>query len=242
MIRLSLLNAFSIDGGSPDIVMSVPPKELALLAYLAIERPRGFRPRDQLVGLLWAETDQERARSALRKSLTHLRHLLGDAAILSSGKESVAVAAGTFYCDALAFDTAVSDGSFAVALELYTGDLMPGAGAAAAKEFEEWVERERNYYRDRAINAARKLVEFYSAAGERTNATQVARTLYKFARTDELMFRKVLGVLARFGDRAGAMELYADFAARLERDLEVEPSRETRELIQAIRSRDSNSF
>ena len=52
------------------------PKRAALLAYLAIARPRGFHRRDVLVALLWPELDQERARAALRHTLHHLRRSL----------------------------------------------------------------------------------------------------------------------------------------------------------------------
>jgi DNA-binding SARP family transcriptional activator len=44
-------------------------------------------------------------------------------------------------------------------------------------------------------------------------------------------------MLDRLGDRAGAVKLYEDFAARLRADLDIEPSAETVTLVNAIRSR-----
>jgi DNA-binding SARP family transcriptional activator len=44
-------------------------------------------------------------------------------------------------------------------------------------------------------------------------------------------------MLDRIGDRAGAVKLYEEFAARLRTDLDVEPSPETSALVKAIRSR-----
>jgi DNA-binding SARP family transcriptional activator len=44
-------------------------------------------------------------------------------------------------------------------------------------------------------------------------------------------------MLDRIGDRAGAIKLYEEFAARLRADLDVEPSPETTALVKTIRSR-----
>ena len=45
------------------------PKRLALLAYLASARPRGFHSRDSVLALFWPDADAERARNSLRQAL-----------------------------------------------------------------------------------------------------------------------------------------------------------------------------
>ena len=54
------------------------PKRVALLVYLALEAPGTWHRRDRIVGLLWPDADQERARNSLRQSLHRLRRALGD--------------------------------------------------------------------------------------------------------------------------------------------------------------------
>src|SRR5947208_16690374 len=58
-------------------------KAIALLGYLAIAR----RPaaRDEVAALLWPESDQVRARSALRRTLSSLNAALGGGGIRSDG-------------------------------------------------------------------------------------------------------------------------------------------------------------
>lgn len=48
-------------------------KRLALLVYLALASPRGFQRRDTLLGLFWPESDDRRARAALRQAVRYLR-------------------------------------------------------------------------------------------------------------------------------------------------------------------------
>ena len=80
------------------------PKRIALLAYLCVAQPRGFHRRDTLLGLFWPDSDQEHARTSLRKSLHLLRRALGDAAIVSRGDEEVAVDFQLVSCDTVAFE------------------------------------------------------------------------------------------------------------------------------------------
>src|SRR4051794_7182736 len=58
-------------------------KAIALLGYLAISR----RPaaRDEVAALLWPESDQVRARSALRRTLSSLNAALGGTGVRSDG-------------------------------------------------------------------------------------------------------------------------------------------------------------
>jgi serine/threonine-protein kinase len=59
----------------------------------------------------------------------------------------------------------------------------------------------------------------------------------RLAPTDERMLRKVLTMLDRLGDRAGAVEVYRQFAQRLWKEFQTEPSAESAELIRRIQAR-----
>jgi len=70
-----------------------------------------------------------------------------------------------------------------------------------------------------------------------TKAGQWARRTVRYAWNDERVLRRVLSMLDRIGDRAGAMKLFDEFSSRLSADLGVRPSRETMELVEQIRTR-----
>ena len=80
-------------GGAPLAVDT--RKATALLAYLAVEG--GTHNRDSLAGLLWPEYDGERARAALRRTLSTLRAALGGEWLASSAtrSRSTATASGS---------------------------------------------------------------------------------------------------------------------------------------------------
>src|SRR5687768_17252806 len=92
MIALQTLGAVDLrnDGKEVSTVLA-QPKRLALLAFLATARPRGFVSRDSLLALFWPESDEERARNSLRQALHHLRRSLGDASIVGRGDREVGV-------------------------------------------------------------------------------------------------------------------------------------------------------
>src|SRR5688572_5025810 len=78
MTRLRLLGGVDLRTGAGVELRGVlaQPGQLALLAYLAAARPRGFHRRDKLIGLFWPEATQERARNALRQAVHRLRRAL----------------------------------------------------------------------------------------------------------------------------------------------------------------------
>src|SRR3989304_3470633 len=59
-------------------------KHLALLAYLALS-PARSRTRDHLLGLLWPESPEEKARRSLNEAVRTLRLALGNERLVSRG-------------------------------------------------------------------------------------------------------------------------------------------------------------
>ena len=88
---------------------------------------------------------------------------------------------------------------------------------------------------DKAAAAAWGLAARFEEGGDFTIATRFAREAARLAPTDERMLRRVMQLLDRLGDRAGAMRVYEDFTKRLKRDYDAEPSKETQDLAAKIR-------
>ena len=232
MLELRLLGTTDLRGVDPaaaDALLS-QSKVVALLAYLALERPGTLHRRDRLVGLLWPELDQEHARAALRKAVHALRRTLGADALAARGDEEIGLAAGSLWCDAIAFEECVERHEYEAALDLSRRDLLPGFYVADAGEFEDWLDRARTALRDRAAAAAWSIAARSEEAGKLTVSTRYARQAMTLAPADERMLRRVMLLLDRLGDRAGALFVYEDFARRLKREYGAEPSAETQAL------------
>ncbi|UCC49209.1 MAG: hypothetical protein JSV41_03235, partial [Gemmatimonadota bacterium] len=220
MIEFRVLGSLDLREPGGDTLLSVlaQPKRVALLAYLAVATPHGYHRRDKLLGLFWPERDQEHGRSALRKALYFLRQSLGEEVVVGRGDEEVGLAAEDVWCDAVAFEEALEAGDPEKALELYRGDLLEGFFISEAPEFERWLESQRARLRGRAGEAAWALAAREESAGNGFEAGRWGRTAVGYSPEDEGAFRRLLELLDRMGDRAGALREYEAFARRLKEE------------------------
>jgi serine/threonine-protein kinase len=212
------------------------PKRVALLAYLALARPRGAHSRDQLLALLWPELDESHARAALRQAVHHLRQTLGEQAIIARGYDELRLEPRSVDCDALTFEAELDADHPESALALYRGDLLEGFFLAATPGFEEWLERERARLRARAASGAWALAELRARDGNVEEAASWGARALALSHDDEAMLQRLLRLLEQLGDRVHAVLEYDAFVRRVRRDYEMEPSLETRRIIDGIRA------
>ncbi len=219
-------------------VILAASKRAALLTYLAVATPRGFHRRDTLLALLWPELDHEHARDALRQALGRMRRSMTGGALLTEGDDKIALDRDVFWCDAVAFELLLDEGKEEEALDLHRGALLEGFHLSGCLEFERWLEDERRRLGRRAAEATWSLAQQALAEGRAAQATQWGRRALAFSPDDEGVLRRVIDLLDRLGDRAGAIREYETFAKRLREDYEADPAPETTELIAAVRARD----
>jgi serine/threonine protein kinase/DNA-binding SARP family transcriptional activator len=215
------------------------PKRVALLAYLCVANPRGFHRRDTLLGLFWPDADQAHARTSLRNALHVLRHSLGETAFYSRGDEEVAVNFEMVWCDVVAFEERLASVRVEEVLDLYRGDLLTGFFLEDVPAFERWLDGERTRLRACAARAARVAAERRELERNITGAVSLARRAVELTDTDERAVRRLVELLARIGDRAGALQAYENFARHLAGEFEAEPSAETRALVDRLRNSQS---
>jgi DNA-binding SARP family transcriptional activator/TolB-like protein len=239
LIEFRLLGSLSVrtEAGREAGAVLAQPKRLALLAYLAAATPHGLHRRDTLLALFWPEADPEHARTSLRKALHFLRQDLGSEVVVSRGDEEVGLDRERCWCDAVAFEEALDDGRSDQALGLYQGDLLAGFHVSDAPEFERWLEETRTRLRARASRAAWVLADEAGASARLSVAVQWAQRAAGLSPYDEVGIRRLVTLLDRAGDRAGAIFAYEQFAQRLSTDLDLEPSADTVALVEAVRTR-----
>jgi DNA-binding SARP family transcriptional activator/Flp pilus assembly protein TadD len=225
------------DAGTRVSAVLAHPKRSALLVYLALAQPRGTHRRDTLVALLWPESSQELARASLRKAVHNLRRVLGDDAIVGAGDEELALDDRLVWCDAVAFEREIDAGNTAAALELYRGHLLDGFFLSESPELERWIEQERARLRGRAFDAAWREAERAAGTAGAIDAAVWGRRAAALVPDDEGALRRLLALLDRIGDRAGAIGAYEDFARHLLRDYDAAPAAETQLLMREIRGR-----
>ncbi|HUF51751.1 MAG TPA: BTAD domain-containing putative transcriptional regulator [Longimicrobiales bacterium] len=239
MISLQAFGGLELRGDDGRELHSVlaQPKRQALLVYLAVANPRGFHRRETLLAMFWPELDDAHARAALSRAVHYLRLSLGSDVVLSRGHDEVGLDWSRFWCDVAGFETALDRGETAEAMAMYRGDLLPGFYVDDAAEFEQWLNAEQTRLRARAVQATRSLSEQQEALGHGANAVEWARRAVALAPFDEPAVRRLMSLLDVIGDRAGALRVYEELAARLLQELEALPSGESVLLINSIRAR-----
>ncbi|HEX2723940.1 MAG TPA: BTAD domain-containing putative transcriptional regulator [Gemmatimonadaceae bacterium] len=239
MIELQTLGASELKGLPLNNARGIlgQPRRFALLAYLALARPFGFHRRDILLALFWPESDQDRARSALRQALHHIRRATGEGVVISRGADELGLDETRFRCDARDFDRCVEAGQLERAVEIYRGDLLPGLFLSDAPGLEAWLSSERLRYRERASFAADRIASAAEGAGELEKAVRYSRRSFEINPQDESVLRKHMSLLERSGDRVAAMRVFDAFSTRLAAEWDDAPGEETTALGNAIRAR-----
>jgi DNA-binding SARP family transcriptional activator len=237
VIRLHTLGRLELVGADGRELRGilVQPKRLALLIYLAVAEPGRYHWREGILARFWPDLPPARASVALRKQVHFLRRALGAHALERRGRDELRLAPGAVWCDASAFQHALAEGDLPRALGLYRGPFLEAFYAPSAPGFEQWLEAERTALERRAADAAGRLAEAEERRGHRLTAALWARWALALAPLEEVGLRRLLALLARLGDRAGALEAYTAFTTRLAAELALAPSAETLALVREIR-------
>jgi DNA-binding SARP family transcriptional activator/tetratricopeptide (TPR) repeat protein/TolB-like protein len=238
MIELRLLGPVRIAGPSGTDVDALlqQPKRLALLSYLALSSStEPWVSRDSLLALFWPESDERRAREALRQGLRFLRRSLGSDVLVTRGRSWVGVSREHVRCDVWQFEALLASGEPAGALELYGGELLQGVEVRGAVAFDQWLSERRRELTRQAAGVAWSLTEAARDEGDLASALARGRRARELDPADEEGVRRLMGLQLAAGDRAGALQVYGEFEEWLAAHFDAVPSVRTRDLAQRAR-------
>ena len=219
-----------VDGAPVDLAAA--GRARALLAWLALHP--GAHGRSELAGRLRPEVSEDSARKSLRQAVWALRGALGEAgsAALVAERDRVGL----------------SDDPALVSVDLWRarehrarGGLeraveIAGAGELLAGLAEEWAHEAREHHRQEVRTMLGELAEAAAEAGDLPTAIAWSRRRAAEDPHSEIAARHLVGLLARAGDRAGALAAVDALRERVRRDLGIVPSAETRELAAQVRA------
>ncbi len=221
-------------------------KGLALLAHLAVN---GAQSRETLATLLWPESDRERARAALRKTLSLLNSVL-EGRWLRSTRAEVALDDRTVWTDVQAFRDALGRTNahdhppdepcaacleeLAEAAELYRDDFLAGFGLRDTDAFDDWQRQVAEELRHDLMVALDRLVETHTRRGEFDAAIAQANRRLAVEPLHEPTHRRLVLLHAWSGRRAEAVRQYERCAQLLQRELGVGPMHETVAVHEAV--------
>ena len=206
-------------------------KATALLALLAAsDQPQR---RETLAALLWPDSDEQKARGALRRTLSVLRGALDDRWLQIDG-ETIWLDDAGVRVDVHEFRRALREGRLEDAVALYAGDFLAGFSLRDSTTFDEWQAAQTDALRAELGDALDRLASAAERAGEDAKAIAHVRRRLALDPLHEPSHRELMRLLAKTGDRSAALRQYHECARLLDGELGVAPAAETRELREAI--------
>ncbi|HEX2153690.1 MAG TPA: AAA family ATPase [Acidimicrobiia bacterium] len=221
-------------------------KATALLAYLAVTGSTASR--DHLSNLMWSELAADRARGALRRTLSVVRSAL-DGRWLEAETDRLRLK-GPLWLDLEEADNArnsvIGHGHereslcerclepLEQAASLYRGEFMEGFSLRDSPQFELWQLQEADRVRHQHTSTLRMLADAAALRKDYERAVAAARQRVNLSPLDEAAHRQLMLMLVWAGDRAGALRQYREAVRILDEELGVPPLPETSELEDRI--------
>ena len=208
-------------------------KNIALLLYLA-RAPKRRCTREQLIGLLWPDKDDDAARQSVREAIRVVRQYVGES--LTTTGDVVQLLAGAVELDADQLETLVQQRDWTHATPLINGHFLDGFKVPDAAGFEDWLTVERSFWDGLSMDALLSHAEERLDAGDELGAGDPITKARQLDPRSQRALRAWMRRLANVGDRTGAMQALEKFEQDARRDGGVNIEPETQTMVERLRS------
>lgn len=241
LIDFQLLGTFRGNRESGHSILPSSPKSRAALAYLAFHHDQTI-PRRRIAGLLWDTVPDAQALHSLRQFLQDLNKALGRAAfaeVIEVKRNSVRLKAAMTRVDLSAVMRAGPDLPHLEVLDIERGALLEDCNGLSVS-FDQWLitERERVSRRIQSI-IQRALARVEQGCMPPQQRLDVCQQVLELEPTNEVASRTAMRALLELGNRSLALREYERLKNALRTMQDIQPSRETTALFQAVRAADS---
>ncbi len=243
--------------GPPQIELDGAPievdtrKAIALIAYLAMaEEPQS---RSSLAAMLWPDSDEQRARTALRRTLAALNKGIGKDWIEANRATLALLPHPDLWIDVHQFEAAVKAGrrqagggdpagcarvspDLKEGLALYRGEFLEGFTLSDSVAFDEWQSFESGRLRHEASEGFHVLVRCCRILANHEDGIRFSRRWLQLDPLHEPAIQELMRLYALAGQRSAALQQYETCLRLLNEELGVPPQEETVELHRAILS------
>lgn len=222
----------ALDDGAPATGLS-QPRRLTLLAIVATGGTQGLS-RDRVLATLWPESDTERARHALAQLVYSLRRSSGGQPLLV-GDSQLRLDASSLSSDCGDLLAASLAGDHARVAEVYQGPFLDGFHLTESPDFDHWLDAERERFRLLAAKSFEALAVEAAARGDATTAAEAWRRRSDLDPLDPRSAAGYLAALLSAGRRTSAIQFAQKYEALVKEELNAQPDRTVRELIERVR-------
>jgi len=235
MLQIRLLGVFQISK-SGDVFPALPTqKAVGLLGYLTLHADKELS-REHLAELFWPDRPKENARRSLHTAIWQIRNLFKgsgldpDDYLVTTTTTASWAPKVEYWLDVPEFEKEATQNSpqkLQHAIDLYRGAFLSNV-------YEDWCLEERYRLEAFYLRALTKLITHYLSINRFSVAIDVSRLLLKADPLNEVAHRGIMLANYQLGNRSNAIEQFLECSRLLGKELNIEPSEETRELYQSI--------
>ncbi len=244
--QIQLLGSFKAERGERVLSHFDTRKTTALLACLAVQTGRPLS-RETLAEQLWPDEEWEATRNRLRQALSVLRRELEagepEGSVLLADRMDVSLNTQAVKTDVAEFRASLRDASqssaaeekkrrLQQALELYSGELLPGY-------YEEWIVREREWLAEEYRNGLSALSAVLAEEGNYTGAIHYGRLAIRADPLREDAHADLMRYYAATGRKADVLRQYRELERLLRDEIGVRPSPGVRALLEELQNADA---
>ncbi len=223
-------------------------KALALLVYLAVEG--GMHARQRLTRLFWPESDMAHGRTALRNTLLHLRHALGEDTQPDHGSHLMITrdSIGLNVASGINLDLHTLQAAWTLihalpsreavqgevrrtlisqlqhAVDVYRGGFLEEFTLRDTVDFDNWVGLQRSYWYSRIGQVFEWLSQMQSEEGAIEQALATVDHWLSLDPLNEDIYLRLMQLHFSTGNRAAALKAYETCLAILMTELHAKPS------------------
>ncbi len=202
-----------------------------VLVYLLLNATQSIR-RDKLVGDMFPDLWPERARARLSDHLWLIKSSL-PGFIVETNPDEINVETTNIWVDHQEFTdlpAKTDKKSLSRAIELYTGDLVPGL-------YSDWILLPRERYRNQYLKSLRSLAQLHYEDQQYLQASEILEQLVEEEPFDESAVRQLMRAHVQLGRRGLAISVYESYRLLCTEQLHVQPETETQILFETILAR-----
>ncbi len=220
-----------LDEGGQAVAGLSSGKPLALLSYLIVQ---GKAPREEVLGLLWGDVPEAKARNAFRQALHRLRSALGENAIPHDPNVLVLAPEIAATTDVARFERCLATGNYDQATEEYTGDFLGGLDVGESA-FHEWRDSTSKRYKAKYRDALRAVIQNHIDSSDVSGALRRTEALAANDAGDAEAATLYASTLLGAGRRAEALQVMESFEQRYQLDFGTTAPAAVREFVSRLR-------
>ncbi len=233
MLEVHFFGSFAIQHNGKPVVLSSRAAQ-SLFAYLILTAGTQHR-REKLAGLFWPDVSEAKARTYLRQQLWRIRKALPantESDYLLADDITICFnASSEYWLDVEGLRELEEDApvvEIMKALSMYQGELLPGF-------YEDWVTQVREHLHVVFEARMEQMLDMLAAEKRWQDLLEWAERWIQRSGVPETAYRQMITAYNALGDRARAASTYERCVKAL-RELDLEPSEETRSLVLRQRS------